>query len=453
MRESARVRIDRGAILRPVAAWAAALGLAWGTPVAAQQPQRVDMAAADLFEFAAAAEQRGDFSTAETAYRALAGDPDIDLRSEARFRLALMLAQQMDRPRDAAVELRQILDERPDAARVRLELARIDAQLGNLGAAERELRAVQAAGDLPPEVAQAVRFYANALSASRPLGGSLEVALAPDSNLNRATRSDTLGTVLGDFVLSEDARAQSGLGLALRGQGYVRVPVAPGALMLGRVSASGDIYRRSAFNDLALAVQGGPEFRLGADRLTLSAGPVWRWYGMEPYSLSLGASARWQHPLGGKAQLRVDMDASRVDNRRNALQDGAAYALAAGLDQAFSARFGGGVQASVSRTTAADPGYADVTAGATAYLFREMGRSTAVLSLGYARLEADRRLSLYPARRADDRFTAVGTLTLRRFRIGTFAPYLRLRLERNASTVAIYDFRRLAGEAGLTAAF
>ena len=83
--------------------------------------------------FCAAPDQRD-----ETAYRALAGDPDIELRSEARFRLALMLADRMGRVRDAAVELRRILDERPDAARVRLELARMDAMLGRLGAAERE---------------------------------------------------------------------------------------------------------------------------------------------------------------------------------------------------------------------------------------------------------------------------------------------------------------------------
>src|SRR6185369_6860231 len=102
----------------------------------------------------------------------------------------------------AAVEMRRILDEQPGAARVRLELARIDAQLGNLSAARRELRAAQAAG-LPPEVERAVRFYATALQASRPFGGSIELALAPDSNINRATRADTLGTVIGNFTLND----------------------------------------------------------------------------------------------------------------------------------------------------------------------------------------------------------------------------------------------------------
>src|SRR5690606_28048218 len=118
---------------------------------------------AELFTFADAARDAGDFATAETAYRALAGNPDIELRSEARFRLALMLAHRMGKVREAAVELRAILDEKPRTARVRLELARLHAMLGNNAAAEREFRAAEAAG-LPPEVERMVRFYANALN-------------------------------------------------------------------------------------------------------------------------------------------------------------------------------------------------------------------------------------------------------------------------------------------------
>ena len=441
-------------ILRSLTTFAAAATvLAPPMALAAQQAEKIQLSAAQVFELAARAEQDGAFVDAERAYRALAADPDADIRAEARFRLALMLADRMGDVRKAATELRAILDEMPNAGRVRVELARMNAMMGNLGAAERELRAAEAGGLLPPEVAQAVRFFANALSVSRPFGGSLELAFAPDSNVNRATRADTLGTVIGDFDLDEEAQAQSGVGLALRGQGYARLPVGSGTLLMARLSASGNIYRQSAFNDIALGLLAGPEFDIGKDRLALSAGPIWRWYGMDPYSLSLTTSAKWQHALNPRSSLRIDAGASRINNRRNDLQDGAAYALSVGVDRAFSARLGGGLQANIGRTTARDPGYADVTFGGAGYLFREFGRTTAVLSVSYARLEADARLALYAQRRTDNLLTAAGTLTLRRFRIGTFAPYIRLRAERNASTVELYDFKRLAGETGLTAAF
>lgn len=413
----------------------------------------LQLTAGELFQFADAARDAADFATAESAYRALATNPDIELRTEARFRLALMLADRMGRPRDAAIELRRILDEKPGAARVRLELARMDALLGRLGAAEREFRAAQASGQLPPDVERAVRFYASALAAAKPVGGSLELALAPDSNINRATRADTLGTVIGDFTLNDDARARSGLGLSARAQGYARLALGSKARLLARVSGSGDFYRTGQFDDYALALQLGPEFQSGADRITFAAGPSWRWYGQQPFSAGWGGSAVWQHPLGKRTQMRAEAALSRLDNRRNDLQDSTIYAGTLGLDHAFSARFGGGLQLRASRTAARDPGWSDWTGGASGYLFRELGRTTLVVDGGYARLTADERLFLYPRKRVDDRFNIGLSATFRAIQWKGLAPFVRLRAERNRSTVGIFDFSRRAAELGVTSAF
>jgi hypothetical protein len=397
---------------------------------AAPARQTVTLTPAQLFLYADGARDAGDFAAAEAAYRALAANPDIELRTEARFRLAMMLADKQQKYREAAVELRKILDEKPKAARIRLELARMHAQLGNSGAAARELRAAEAAG-LPPEVEQMVRFYANALTARKPFGGSLEVAIAPDSNINRATKSDTLGTVIGDFTLDEAAKAHSGVGLSLRGQTYARVPLAAKANMLARLSGSADIYRDHAFDDFILSLQVGPELVSGADRLSLSAGPGWRWYGTDPYSFTVGGNAAWQHPMGKRTQLRLDGGVARVNNKRNDLQDAIVWSLSAGLDRAFSARFGGGVQIYGAREAARDPGYATASGGLGTYLFREFGQTTAVLALGYSHLEADDRLALYPQRRVDDRFTANLSATFRAARVGSVAPLARIKWERN----------------------
>lgn len=342
------------------------LAIAIATPALAQAgqgaAQTLTVTPTQLFELAEAARAAGDFATAETAYRALAENPDPELRTEARFRLGLLLADQLGRPRDAAVEFRRILDEKPDAPRVRLELARMQALMGNLGAAEREFRAAQAGG-LPPEVEKLVRFYANALSAEKPLGASIEVALAPDSNVNRATRADTLSTVIGDFTLSDDAKSSSGLGLALRGQAYYRTRIDARARLLVRLAGRANLYRKSRFDDQQVSLLAGPEYRLGADRLSLAGGIAQRWYGGADYSLTYGISGNWQHPLGSRAQLRLDASLNHVENRPNPLQSGEDYALSVGIDRAFSSRMGGGVQLSAGRTVARDPGFSDVTLG------------------------------------------------------------------------------------------
>src|SRR5690606_32397663 len=98
----------------------------------------------------------------------------------------------------------------------------------------------------------------------------LEVALAPSTNINRATGSDTLGTIIGDFDLSEDAQAQSGLGVSLRGQAYYRHSLGTKTDILLRGSASANIYGKSDFNELSGSLQVGPQWRWGRDRFSLS---------------------------------------------------------------------------------------------------------------------------------------------------------------------------------------
>jgi hypothetical protein len=410
------------------------------------------LSATQVFALADAARMRRDFGTAETAYRALTQDRDVEIRTEARFRLGMMLGDELHRYADAAIEFRRILDDKPATARVRLELARMQAMLGNLGAARRELRAAEATG-LPPAVEQLVRFYSRALNAKKPVGGSIQVALAPDSNINRATRSDTLGTVIGDFTLDDDAQARSGIGLDLQGQGYLRLDIGSDAALLVRASGRGSLYREAEFNDMTLGLQAGPQFSSGKDQVTFSFGPSWRWYGGNPYSVTIGGNASLQHPVGKRGQIRLDGGVGHVSNKRNALQTAHNFTASAGLDRAFSARLGGGVQVYGFREAARDPGYSLASGGASAYLFREMGRTTLVGSLGYSHLEADERLFLYPKRRVEDRFTSSVAATLRALSLGSFAPLVRLTWERNRSSIEIYDYRRVAAEFGVTSAF
>lgn len=419
---------------------------------AAPAEDGVRMTAAQLFDYADAARDAGNFEVAENAYRALMQDVDPEYRIEARFRLAKMYAERMGKPREAAVLYREILDEKPDAAGVRIELAGVLAALGDLSAARRELRAAQASG-LPEDVEQLVRFYANALTSPKRFGGGLELALAPSNNINRATGSDTLGTVIGDFIIDEDAKAKSGIGLSVRGQAFYRPPLSDTTDLLVRISASGDFYKDKRFDDIVVQGEVGPQFRFGADRLALSAIVAHRWFGLESYSTSYGGSGNYQHPLGKRGQLRLDASAIKTENELNALQNSSRYSAAAAVDRAFTATFGGGLQLSGSREVASDPGYSTAQGGVSAYLFKNIGQTTAVLNLGYSHLEADRRLLLYPERRKDDRFSASVSGTFRALKIGTFAPLLRLSYERNFSTIEIYQFSRIGAEFGIVAAF
>ena len=432
-----------------------ALAVALPDPSAAQADsadERIELTAQQVFALADAARARGQYEQAETLYRTLTQDRDMALRNEARFRLALMLADDLDRKRDAAVVLRQILDEQPDVARVRLELARIQAQLGNYAAAERELRSAQAAG-LPPEVERQVRFFTRTLASAKRYGFELELALAPDTNINRATQSDTLDTIIGEFELDADAQARSGIGLASRASAYIKFDADKRTDFLIRGQASGRFYEAEQFNDTIVSVQAGPSYRLGKDRLDAFFLVNRRWFGGERFSDSWGATGNWRHPVSDTAQFRIDAALIYTDDQLNDLRDAERASLAFSLDKALSASRGVGARIDGARSFAEDPGYSTTSGGVSAFGYEEIGSVTMVGQLAYRRIEADTRLFLFPKRRVDNRVEADLSATLRSLRLGTFAPQVRLSYERSFSTVGIYDYSRFASEVGIVAAF
>jgi len=419
-------------------------------PVLATRPQ-VQLSAPQMFELADAALARKDAEVAESALRALMNDPDIHVRIEARFRLGMMYASIL-RYGEAAILFRQILDAQSDAQRVRLELARVLDLMGDESGARRALREAQAGG-LPPDVARFVDRYSAALRSRKTLGASIELAIAPDTNVNRATRSNTLGTVLGDFTLNEDAQEKSGVGAALAAQAYARHDVAGNVTIVARGGASADLYRESDFNDVSLGLAVGPEMRFGGDRIALEAGRTWRWYAGHPFSTTSTIGINYFHPIDRQSQLRAIATVGDIDNKLNPLQDGQGYTLSLSYERALSQRAGLGISLVADRQDARDPGYA-LTSGQLSVLgYREIGAATLVATLSYGRVEADARQFIFARRRVDDLYRLSLGATFRQFAVGGFAPLVRLTAERNRSSIELHDYQRLRAEFGITRSF
>ncbi len=423
-------------------------GPAW----AADDNRPLRATAATVFRIAEAAEGKGDRTTAEEAYRALAMDASSNVRSEARFRLA-KLAAAAGRKSEAADLLRQIIDERPDAQLARLELAGILAGQGDEQGALRQLRSVRS-GRLPPEIARMIDRFSEALRGRKQFGGSFEIGFAPDSNINRATRSDTLGTVLGDFDIGEDGKAKSGTGLAVRGQVYRRFDIAEGkASFLTRLSGSGDIYRQSDFNQITLDLSAGPELQLGSTRLSLEAGATQRWFGGKAYSRQLHAGATVSRPIGGRMLARVKLGAAQIDNRFNRLQDGRDLSIQLSGEHALGSQSGIVATLAGDRFAARDPDYSTKAWRLGLQGWHDFGRMTLFGGAEIGRLQADKRLLLFPEAR-EDRYSSLSAgIVMRNLTIGQFAPLVRITRERNRSTVEFYDYRRTRTEFGISRAF
>ncbi len=432
-----------------LAAVALATALACGHAQA--QAARTGVSAAELFVLAGQASEGRRFAEAERIYEALEHDPSLEIRTEARFRRGLMLAAN-GRPGAAVASLRRLLAEKPDAARVRLELARILASMDDEDGARREIRRAQASG-LPPDVALVVDQFAAALRSDRRYGGSVSVAVAPDSNINRATRARTLDTVFAPLTLDREAQGRSGLGGRASGQAYARWRLSPTVAVLAQVGADASLYRARQFDDVALTASVGPQIKVGADRWRPALGVTRRYYGGDLYSRTGFVSANWLHPLDRRSQLTLDVTVSRNRYGPNPLLDGGAAYARATIERSLGARAGGSLSLQVNRQTARDRGYATGGGGASLFGWRDVARSTVFGSLAASALGADATLFPFTQRRRDRLYRAEGGVILRRYAIRSFSPVVRLVQERNRSTVGLYDFRRTSIELGFDRAF
>jgi hypothetical protein len=419
---------------------------AWSEPV-----EVTGLSAAQLLELAEQLERDDQPESARRIYEALEADPNISIRNEARFRHGQLLAQS-DQSAEAAALYRAILAEQPDAQRVRIELSALLAHMGDMSGARRELRHARA-GELPPEIARAVDQFAAALRSTQPFGASAELALAPSNNINRATTAATLDTVIAPFQLSEDARAQSGVGVRLSGQAYARKTLSQQTRLTFRLASQGNFYRDADFNDLVSSVQMGIETQLPESQVRAFIGRSYRWFGGDAYANTDTASLEMVRPLGANAQLALGAGFGQADYLLNDLQDGAIYTGDILFKYAFSERSGAGFGLTYERHDAEDPGYATTSGGLNLLLWRRLGETSLFLDAGVARLVADDRLTLFPERREEWRTSATFGAALSQFEVFGFAPVVRLSYEQNQSTVGIYDYSRLAGDLGLTRAF
>jgi outer membrane protein len=438
--------------LRPALIAVAAILLvscAWTSATGATRQVKLD--ASSLLALGTELEVLGSPSEAEQVYRALAKDPDKNVRAEARFRLAKLLATAGQKA-EAARLLRLVVDEHPDSTRPRLELVGLLQQLGHEASALRELRALSAL-DLPPDLARYVDRLGLALRASQPLSFQIAVAAAPDTNINRATRARTLSTIFGDFTFNDESKARSGMGAAIRTYAQGRLPLDKTISIRARASLDANLYRHSRFNDVSLDFAAGPEFLLGAIRVSAEAGVAQQWYGMHPFQRNLRLSPSARIVVDRTSQVRVEGSARWSSNQLNELQSGRGLSLSLRYDRALSSQLAVTLGAGLDRFKARDDAYSTRSWSVNGTVYRDIGRMTLEVGAEAGELCADERLAILPEARSDKLTRFHFGAAFRQLSGAGFVPTLSIVNERNRSSVEFYDYSRTRTEFGVSRAF
>jgi len=230
----------------------------------------------------------------------LARDPNS---IEAIFLMAEVKAKQ-GKFADALPLYRQILARRPDLVRVRLDLAQAEFRTGDDEGADYNFRLALSQPNLPDTVVDNIGRYLSAIQSRKRLTYSLNVSIAPDSNINAATASNHV-TVFGlPFTLSQQAVQKSGIGLVTTLGGGYFLPIDDGKrLRTGGVAYSALYPGHSQFDDIQVRGNVGPQWLWNDSDVSALAVVGKRWYGNSPYSESVGGRLEGSHNLTKQLQV------------------------------------------------------------------------------------------------------------------------------------------------------
>ncbi len=193
---------------------------------------------------------------------------------------------------------RKIIVDHPNVVRVRLDLARALFETGEDDAAEYNFHLALAEGSLPATVIDNVERYLAIIRSRKRFVYDVNFGVAPDTNLNKATANDHV-TLFGlPFVLSQQARQQSGVGVTGTVSGEYRADLQPdlrwrtGALLYGLKYPS-----NSAFDDAQARGHMGPQWFFERGDVSVLGVATKRWYGEHAYSTGVGGRLEGQYWL------------------------------------------------------------------------------------------------------------------------------------------------------------
>ncbi len=266
-------------------------------------------------------------------------------RIETLFRTALAAMAAAGKPglpegrREALLDravaaLRAILVARPDLARVRLELARAFFLKREDSLSRRHFERVLA-GDPPPGVVRNVHRFLAAMRARRRWSGRFGFAIAPDTNINRASDSDFvhLDTAFGRLPFRRDAgsRARSGTGLSTWGGGEYEHPLGRRLGLRAGADAARQEHGGRRFDRTWLRLRLGPRWRAGADtEASLLAEASRQWTAGRPHGDDAGVRIEGGHRTGRRLRLHADASWKERDLRRSGALDGPVAAFSVG---------------------------------------------------------------------------------------------------------------------------
>lgn len=346
---------------------------------------------------------------------------------------------------------RKILDDHPELARARLELARALYEQGKDIAAEWHFRRALAE-NLPEPVVGNVNTYLQSIKQRKRWSLDVSAGLLPDTNINRGPSADQVQLFGLPFVLDQQAKQKSGVGASIFVNGEYDAPLSERTRLRSGASFFRNDYPTGKFDDMQVKPYLGPQVIGAWGEASLLGFAVKRWYGNAPYYEGAGARAEFGWNATQRYRLDVGLEFAKLHFPRREFLDGYQLDLSTGhtywLTPSSYVRgiLGGGYQetrlnAFQNKYVRGGVGYGrDLPWGLSVYL------EPSVIQFWFDG-------TTFGQVRNDTFVVASLTATKRDWDFFGFAPTLTLAYQRNMSTVDVFSYDRELFQLGLTRRF
>lgn len=303
-----------------------------------------------------------------------------------------------------------------------------------------------------------------------PMRIDLRFSVAPSSNINNGSKSDTIEIAGLPFAISGDAQALSGIEYNLGTTLSYRLPKAGDWDLTGSTSFDAKFYTLSsgakalapmvsssdyAFEELDAQISARriDDDGMGATNLSFKVGQ--NWYGGNTLTKFASVGLGRQIKAGERSSLTFNLGLERQFRRDNDLRSADVVSLSGTWGHRLAS--GGAIWLT---------GYASDTASDSAAIAQEtlgavirfapakpvFAKTQLELSLGYQNKSFDRALPFF-SRRIDDRVSASATMIFNDLDYFGFAPTAELSASKTSSTVTQYDIEDLGLKIGLRSTF
>ena len=319
--------------------------------------REITMTTKDAMKLAGDLVERGDLEHANQILTKMPKMNNLALEIERWFLLAQIAQKQGDY--ETAIKIyKKILDDQPDLARIRFELALCYMKTGRWYRADYHLRLAMAGQDLPEKVKQLMAYYRYIIRQNKRWNVWFNIGAAPDSNINNGNGGqECIVNGFGRFC-RDLKEPESVVGANLTLGGNYEFVLSDNWRWKSDANIYSNTYNNHDYDDLYLSASTGPRYIWSKGDMWLATVGARRWYGEKKYNYSYGlkldTNYDFTRKLSGGLSLRY------MENKYDeygAFLNGQTYGLNTRIVYSFNARLYTVFRAGITREDTVNPTY------------------------------------------------------------------------------------------------